>query len=56
MNHNLLQEGWDLILEIGGELNMKKTDQISRTWFLGKSFGISLYDIGMKRRYTIDHE
>ena len=35
---------------------MKKTDQISRTRFLAKYGGLSLYDIDIKKRYTIDNE
>ena len=35
---------------------MKKTDQISRTRFLEKYCGHSLYDIDLKKRYTIDNE
>ena len=33
---------------------MKKHEQRSRTRFLGKYGGLSLYDINIERRYTID--
>ena len=35
---------------------MKKTDQRSRTHFLGKYGGLSLYYIGLNNRYKINHE
>ena len=35
-------------------LSMNKYDQISRTCFLAKYVGISLYDIYMEKRYSID--
>ena len=33
---------------------MNKYDQISRTCFLAKCGGLSLYDIDMEKRYSID--
>ena len=38
------------------EIHINKTDQRSRTNYLGKYVGQSLYDEGMNKRYTIDHE
>ena len=35
---------------------MKKHDLITRTRFLGKYGGISLYDIDFEKRYPIDDE
>ena len=35
---------------------MKKNDQRSRTFFLAKSFWLSLYDIDIEIIYTIDDE
>ena len=35
---------------------MKKDDQRSRTRFLSKYGGLSLYDIDMEKRYSIDHK
>ena len=33
---------------------MKKDDQVSRTHFLSEYGGLSLYDIDMEKRYSID--
>ena len=41
-------------IEDWGELLMKKYDQRSRTRFLGKYGGLSLYDIYMENIYSID--
>ena len=35
-------------------LSMKKDDQRSRTHFLAKYGGLSLYDIDTEKRYSID--
>ena len=37
-----------------GKHVMKKDDQISLTRFLGKYGGLSIYDIDIEKRYTID--
>ena len=35
---------------------MKETDKISLTRFLAKYGGLSLYNIHLKKRYTVYHE
>ena len=38
------------------KLSTKKNDQRTRTSFLAKYVGLSLYDIGFGKRYYIDYE
>ena len=55
INLNRLHERWELILNIGESPN-DKHDQWYYTWFLEKYCGLSLYDIYIENRCTIDDE
>ena len=43
-------------IEDWGKLSMKKDDPRSRTRFLAKYEGISLYDIDTEKRYSVDYK
>ena len=43
-------------IEDWGKLSMKTDDKISRTCFLAKYGGLSLYDIDTEKRYSIDEK
>ena len=43
-------------IEDWGKLSMNKNDQRTRTRFLEKYGGLSIYDIDFEKRYSIDDE
>ena len=55
MNQNPLQEIWELILNIGGNPYEENWQKIPHSIF-GKYCGFSLYDTGLIKSDTIEHE